>query len=320
MHYDYLRFCLAHVFYTCIAFHLLTCVHCSSSYSCVQLTKDIYQPFKAYRPEAIIGDPDEMPREDHGEEPGRVEAYSIKIPPFWPADPQVWFIQVEAQFAARGITAQQTKYHHIVASLSPEIATEIRDLLLHTPEDHPYDVLKQKLIERTVESEQRRLKQLLTAEELGDRKPTHLLRRMQQLLGERAGAMDGAILKELFMQRLPTNVRMVLASASERAPLEELATMADKIIEVATPTIATVSTTSRATSEVEQLRAENASLREQVSALQAAGPRRRRSSSRNRGRSCSPSQTVCWYHRRFGDKARKCTMPCAKAGNRQASE
>ena len=236
-----------------------------------------------------------MPRGEHEAEPGRVEAQSIKIPPFWPSDPQMWFIQVEVQLVATGITAQQTKYHHIVASLSQEIATEIRDLLLHTPEDRPYDVLKEKLIERIVESEQRRLRQLLTAEELGDRKPMHLLCWMQQLLGERAGAMDGAILKELLMQCLPTNVRMVLASASERSPLEELATMADKILEVAMPSIAMVSAPSWAMSELEQLWAENTSLREQISALQAATePRQRRSRSRNRGQSCSSSQTVCW--------------------------
>ena len=85
------------------------------------------------------------------------------------------------------------------------------------------------------------------------------------------------------MQRLPTNVRMVLASTSERAPLEELTTMADKILDVATPFIATVSAPSQAAIELEQLRAENASLREQVSALWAAtGPRWRRSHSRNR--------------------------------------
>ena len=88
---------------------------------------------------------------------------------------------------------------------------------------------------------------------------------MQQLLGERVGAMDGAILKELFMQRLPTNVMMVLASASERTPLKELATMADKILEVAMASIATVSAPSRATSELEQLRTENTSLQEQIS-------------------------------------------------------
>ena len=43
--------------------------------------------------------------------------------------------------------------------------------------------------------------------------------------------------------------------------------MEDKILEVAMPFIATVSAPSRATSELEQLQAENASLREHISAL-----------------------------------------------------
>ena len=45
---------------------------------------------------------------------------------------------------------------------------------------------------------------------------------------------DNGILKELFLQRLPANVRMVLASADYR-DLAKLADMADKIVEVATP-------------------------------------------------------------------------------------
>ena len=253
--------------------------------------------------------------------PSSMESYSMKIPPYWPADPPIWFAQVEAQFAARGITAQRTMYYHIVGSLSTDVAMEIRDLLLKPPEDKPYDVLKQKLIERTAASEQRRLRELLTTEELGDRKPTQLLRRMQLLLGDKAGTTDGSIIKELFLQRMPQNVRMVLASVSESTPLEELATLADKIREVATPSIASVNVPTHATSELEQLRAENARLQQQISALQVAtGPRRRRSLSRNRGRPRSPSQPgVCWYHRRFGDAARKCTQPCSKSGNRQAS-
>ena len=64
-------------------------------------------------------------------------------------------MQVEAQFAARAITAQSTMYHHIVGSLSPETATEIRDLLLQPSEDNLYNVLKQKLIEHIAASEQR---------------------------------------------------------------------------------------------------------------------------------------------------------------------
>ena len=120
--------------------------------------------------------PEDMPLEEHPVEAGRVEAYAMKIPQYWPADPHIWFVQVEAQFAARGITSQRTMYHHIVGSLSTDVAMEIRDLLLQSPEDRAYEVLKRKLIKRTAASEQHRLRELFTTEELGDRKPTQLLR------------------------------------------------------------------------------------------------------------------------------------------------
>lgn len=248
-----------------------------------------------------------------GEAPRTVAAVNVKLPPFWPADPQVWFAQVEAQFTTRGITVQKTKFGHIVSSLSPEIATEVRDLILTPPAEHPYDTLKEQLIKRTAASEQRRLQQLFNAEELGDRKPSQLLRRMQQLLGDKA--LDSSIIKELFLQRLPPNVRMVLASTGDTIALEELAQLADRITEVAIPSVATVSA-SPITTEVEQLRAEVTRLAGLVQSL-STNKRAPRSRSQSPRRTADP--TLCWYHQTFGDAAHKCKPPCAKAGNALAS-
>ena len=260
-----------------------------------------------------------------------IAAVNVKLPPFWPADPQVWFAQVEAQFTTRGITQQHKKFDYIIASLSPEYTTEVRDLILQPPAAAPYDTLKHQLIQRTAASEQRRLQQLFNAEELGDRKPTQLLRRMQQLLGDKAGAMGSSVLRELFLQRLPANVRMVLASTPDTANLENLAQLADKVMEVAAPSVSTVSAT-HLSDEFERLRAEVTSLRKVVESLPLTtssktdhplGRPRGHSWSQSRGCSSSPrpatDSPICWYHRRYGDEARKCTPPCSFSGNDQAS-
>ena len=119
--------------------------------------------------------------------------------------------QVQAQFSFCNVVQQRTRFDYVIAALAPEVATEVRDLILNLPADQPYDRLKDALIQQTKASEQHRLQQQLTAEELGDRKPSQLLRRMQQLLGNSGPALDSAIIWQLFMQRLPPSVSMVLA-------------------------------------------------------------------------------------------------------------
>lgn len=240
-----------------------------------------------------------------------VATVSVKLPPFWPSDPEIWFAQVEATFTTRRITSEKTRFDYIIASLSPEVATEIRDLILKPPDTTPYKVLREQLIRRTAASEQRRLQQLFNSEELGDRKPTQLLRRMQQLLGDRASLTDSTFLRELFLQRLPPNVRMVLASTSATATLEEIAELADKVVEVAAPTVAAASAPPfpELLTEIEQLRAEVQKLQTSVQHL----TRQSRGRSHSRSRHASPApldQSTCWYHQKYGTNARKCTPPC----------
>lgn len=221
-----------------------------------------------------------------------------------------------------------------MASLSPEYATEVRDLILALPADTPYNTLKTQLIQHTAASEQRRLQQLFQSEDLGDRKPTHLLRRMQQLLGDKAGTLDSSVLRELYLQRMPANVRMVLASSPDTSTVDNLAQLADKIVEVATPSVSAMSAT-HLSDEFERLRAEVTGLQKVVETLSLTATARERSRSRSkgpmypRGRSPSPrpppasdsdpDHRLCWYHRRFGDQARKCIEPCSFSVNGQAS-
>ena len=56
---------------------------------------------------------------------------------------------------------------------------------------------------------------------------------MQQLLGDKATNTDAAFMRELFLQHLPPNVRMVLASTPDIGNIEDLAQLVDKFVEVA---------------------------------------------------------------------------------------
>ncbi|XP_075557183.1 uncharacterized protein LOC142589566 [Dermacentor variabilis] len=76
-------------------------------------------------------------------------------------------------------------------------------------------------------SELTRLQQLLTDEELRDRRPSLLLRRMRQLLGERDVPTHSALLRELFLRRLSEPIRLVVAAAGDGI-LDRLAELADQ--------------------------------------------------------------------------------------------
>ncbi|XP_033126395.1 uncharacterized protein LOC117124315, partial [Anneissia japonica] len=102
-----------------------------------------------------------------------------------------------------------------------------------------YVQLKTELIRWTSNSEHKRLSQLLTSEELGDRKPSQLLRKMYQLLGDRE--LEQQVMKQLLLTTLANERATILAQSKDDLDAAGLAKLADTLIKVSTQqTVATV--------------------------------------------------------------------------------
>lgn len=259
---------------------------------------------------------------------GTFSATQLRLPAFWAKNPRAWFSQVEAQFHLRRITTQESRYYHVVSALPPEVADELDDVLALPPPENAYDHIKEIILARKTASEASRIQQLLTTEELGDRRPSQLLHRMRQLLGERAPDQSLPILRELFLQRLPQGIRMTLAPATD-LPLDRLAEMADRVAEYAAPTLSSVADNDQQCCSIRALEARVDALTTAIAELSTTrrhphrpprrSPSRRRSTSRRRDSSQQRASGSCWYHQKFGNRALKCQQPCNWQGNSPAS-
>jgi len=66
---------------------------------------------------------------------------SVKAPPFYQKNPDVWFLQMESQFQLANITNSKTKYNHVLSSLPEDIACNLSITASTTYEDLKEDVL-----------------------------------------------------------------------------------------------------------------------------------------------------------------------------------
>lgn len=236
---------------------------------------------------------------------------SSRIPEFWTDQPGLWFIQFEAAVAPQK-TSDEAKYLLLIAKLGKQVIQQVADLLEKPPATDKYDTLKRRLLNVYEESESQRIQKLIGEMQLGEQKPSQLLRRMQSLAGDRI-TKDTLIV--LWQNHLPTSVRTVLAATSLSEP-EKLAEVADKVMETTRPAdIAAMSQTDSHLAElVTRLSVEVAELRKE---RHRARPRQRSTSrsyahsySRNRSSSSRSRIQPCYYHYRFGNKAERCQSPC----------
>ncbi|GBN99473.1 hypothetical protein AVEN_76439-1 [Araneus ventricosus] len=79
------------------------------------------------------------------------------------------------------------KVSHCYRFGQTEILSQVSDIITSPPNNDMYKTLKERLINIFSDSEERRLKKLLQDVELGDKRPSMLLRQMQDLAGNRVG-------------------------------------------------------------------------------------------------------------------------------------
>lgn len=240
-----------------------------------------------------------------------------RIPDFWTDQPRIWFVQFEAIIKPQKLS-DDAKYQLVITKLEKSAVQQITDILLSPPATEKYDTIKSRLLAIYEESETRQVQKLIGEMDLGEQRPSQLLRRMRDLA--RGKVMDDTLMV-LWQNHLPAAVRAVLTVANTK-DLVTLASIADKVMETQVPPrIDAVQESQREPTAEKLFLKEIAKISERISRLESNNKSyRNRSQSRNRRRSATPRRTpespdwLCVYHFRYKQKARKCREPCSWRG------
>lgn len=142
-----------------------------------------------------------------------------KLPDFYEKDTKTWFDHVESILQGESRSEQQRK-HSLLRVLSTEI---LKKTGINTA--WSYQEIKNRIIAHYDHTDQQKLRELLTNQVLGDRKPSTALREMLAL-----APGQEELVRHRFFQILPTEVKITLAAIDDQ-PLTKLADVADRVME-----------------------------------------------------------------------------------------
>lgn len=221
-----------------------------------------------------------------------IYAATVKLPDFWQHNPRPWFQHIEAQFQLRGITQDVTKYFHVVAALDASTTARAMALLEAPPATGKYNALKTFLLGLFELSELEKADRLLSLNGLGDGKPSELMERMLAVLGS---ADPSFLFTHVYLRQLPAPVRTALACSplSSSKDYRALAAEADRIF------LANRQQFVHALLPNQSASAQPPPLVDTTDTAAAVTARRQR------------DDGLCYYHARFGAKAKQCRKPCS---------
>ena len=157
----------------------------------------------------------------------QVGRITIKPPTFYRSNSQVWFRQLESQFALANITSSQTKFHHVMGALPEDVA-------INLPLDvTSYKSLKEQIIGIYQKSRQELLEEALRSISFDGQKPSVCFLRIKRKLEDCHLTVDDQFLRHKFLQALPPTTRVAL-SAHHNLALDDFAKLADTIYQYST--------------------------------------------------------------------------------------
>lgn len=215
---------------------------------------------------------------------------AMKLPGFWSKNPAFWFTQAESQFALARVTTEITKFHHVVRALDNDTAEQVLQHISTPRADHEYQDLKAALTRAFDRPRRERAARIADMGGLGDRKPSQLLNEMKALLGTESA--DHLLFEHHFLANLPGDVRTGLAQVTY-ASIDDLAAAADKMC-----------------------RERSIAALTSDAVVSAVAKPKKKETDRKQG----VDGGACYYHAKFGPKAKKCRAPCTFAGNAPASQ
>ncbi|GFN84859.1 retrovirus-related pol polyprotein [Plakobranchus ocellatus] len=138
-----------------------------------------------------------------------IKTVALKLPSIWTTCPLAWSAPTEAQFALRGITADETKYYHVVAALDAATASRSLAVISSPPPTCKYSAIRSFLTDAYGLSEAGKAAMLLDIQELGDSKPSEVMDTMLALMGDHRPCF---IFRHIFLQLLLEAIRAPLAN------------------------------------------------------------------------------------------------------------
>jgi hypothetical protein len=167
-----------------------------------------------------------------------LNAASLKLPPFVSSEAQIWFRRAETQFRLKNITQSTTKADYVLSSLPEDIFPRIAPWLDEQPAQLSYNDLKAHLLEEFCLKPAARAQKVLamSSQPLGDLSARQAWYELQALMAlpllnadpdSKPKRVD--LEREIWLQRLPENIRAALPGAEEME-MSELIDKADALI------------------------------------------------------------------------------------------